>query len=156
MTANDRFRELCAELDATWQQGIPLSVAMGMTILRGSATELTVEAPLAPNINLHGTAFAGSLYAVAALTGWGMAWLALKARGLEGSIVLAEGHVRYLKAVRGNLRCTSSFDADADGRALDRLVESGRTVLALDAVITAGDAEEDALRFEGKYAIRKR
>ena len=42
---------------------------------------LTVEAELAPNVNVHGTAFAGSLYAIAALSGWGLVHLELARAG---------------------------------------------------------------------------
>jgi len=148
------MQALCAELGQTWHREIPLSAAMGIEIVRCSATELSVEAPLAPNINVHGTAFAGSLYAVAALTGWGMTWLALKAREIDASIVLAEGHIRYIKAVRGSIHCVCRFDAAAQVRPLERLTDSGRSVLVLEAVVTT-DGEE-AIRFEGKYAVRRR
>jgi thioesterase domain-containing protein len=56
-----------------------------------------VRAELEPNINVHGTAFAGSLYAIAALCGWGMTWLQLKTRHIDGSIVIAEGNIRYAR-----------------------------------------------------------
>jgi thioesterase domain-containing protein len=148
------MQALCAELGQTWHREIPISAAMGIEILECDAHELVVEAPLAPNINVHGTAFAGSLYAVTALTGWGMMWLALKARGVDASIVLAQGHIRYVKAVRGAIRCVSRFEPDAQQRALERLAESGRSVFALEASISADG--EPAIRFEGKYAVRRR
>jgi thioesterase domain-containing protein len=148
------MQALCAELGRTWHREIPISAAMGIEILRCDAHELVVEAPLAPNINVHGTAFAGSLYAVTALTGWGMVWLALKARELDASIVLAEGRIRYVKAVRDAIRCVSRFDPEAQQRPLERLAELGRAFFALNALITADG--EPAIRFEGKYAVRRR
>lgn len=144
----------CAELGETWRREIPLSVAMGVEIVSCNGAELTVEAPLAPNINLHGTAFAGSLYAIAALTGWGMVWLALGAHDLDATIVLAEAEVRYRKAVRDPIHCTSRFDASEQARALQRLAETGRSVFVVEAVVTT-DGEE-ALHFAGKYAAKKR
>jgi thioesterase domain-containing protein len=146
------MKALCAELQQTWHREIPISAAMGISVVEGDAGTILVHAPLAPNINLHGTAFAGSLYAVAALTGWGMTWLALKTRDLDGSIVLAEGHIEYAKAVSETIVCRCDFDALAQERQLERLRAARKTVFTLH--VTIGTGNEVACRFEGRYAVR--
>ena len=72
------LHDLCTDLQAIWYQQIPLSKAMDMRIVDFADNTLTCCASLAPNVNVHGTAFAGSLYAVQALTGWGMMHLQLQ------------------------------------------------------------------------------
>jgi len=52
--------------------GIPLSRAINFWVTTLGDTVIEVEAPLAPNINVHGTGFAGSLYALGILTAWGL------------------------------------------------------------------------------------
>ncbi len=102
MTAFETLRD---ELQATWYREIPLVAAIGIEISACSATELALRAPLAPNRNLHGTAFAGSLYSICVLTGWGSVWLALRTAGLAASTVVAESRIEYRKAVAGEIVC---------------------------------------------------
>ena len=85
------MKNLCIELEQTWHEEIPISKAMGIRVADFANDQLVVRAELEPNINVHGTAFAGSLYAIAALCGWGMTWLQLRSRRIDGSIVIADG-----------------------------------------------------------------
>ena len=144
----------CVELQSTWHAEIPIAAAMGVEIASFADDELAVRAGLDPNINLHGTAFAGSLYAIAALTGWGLAWLKLRDAGLDRRIVLAEGRIEYLRAVAEDIVCRCRFDPQLHGPKLAALARSSRTTLRLHCEIDAGG--EPAVRFEGLYAIRKR
>lgn len=86
-------------LSQTWQQGIPLSEFMQLQVQSFDGHQLQCKAPLAPNKNPHQTMFAGSIYSMATLTGWGMVFLQLKALGLQGDIVLADAQIRYLAPV---------------------------------------------------------
>ncbi len=90
---------LLAELEQTWHQTIPVSAFMQIIPLDYHAGQLTVSAPITPNINLHQTMFAGSIYTLATLTGWGMVWLQQRIAGVDGDIVLADGHIRYLAPI---------------------------------------------------------
>ena len=100
-------KALCEQLQAIWYKQIPLSQAMEMRIADFNGLALTTEASLAPNVNVHGTAFAGSLYAIQALTGWGMMHLQLALNTLDASIVIASGQINYAKPVAR----TSEYDA---------------------------------------------
>lgn len=141
--------DLVAELEATWYGKIPITKAMQARVQSFDGNVLVVEAALEPNINLHGTAFAGSLYTVCALTGWSMVHLQTKLRGAEGSIVLASGHIDYFKPVKENLVATCVFgDQDA---AFARLNETGKARFPLIASIPSGGAE--AAVFKGEYAF---
>lgn len=88
-------REWLAQLQQIWHETIPVSKFMQITPLGFDGTSLTVTAPLAPNINLHHTMFAGSIYTLMTLTGWGMVWLQQKAQGVEADIVLADAKIKY-------------------------------------------------------------
>ena len=50
-------------------ESIPLSEAMQFSIASLSRESILVTAPLAPNVNIHGTGFAGSIYSLAVLSG---------------------------------------------------------------------------------------
>jgi thioesterase domain-containing protein len=143
--------KLCAELYSTWHAEIPLAAAMGVEVVTFAGDELTVRAPLAPNTNVHGTAFAGSLFSICVLTCWGRVWLALRKRGLAGQIVVADSQIKYRKAVTSEILCRCTFDDRAEHANLGKLATSGRAVLQLTCTIDGLDAP--AVTFEGKYVV---
>ena len=151
MTTVDPFGR---ELQSTWAHEIPLANALAIEVASCTPEEVVVRAPLAPNRNLHGTAFAGSLFAVCVLTGWGAAWRALKARGSEGLIVVADSRIRYRKAVTGELVCVCRPDADDVEQRLAALAASGRASLPL--VCTIDQDGKRAVSFEGEYVVHTR
>ena len=142
---------LTAELQATWHRDIPPAAAMAIEVAGYDGTTLRVRAPLAPNRNVHGTAFAGSLFSICVLTGWGSTWLALRERGLSGSIVVSESQIRYRKAVTGELVCRCTTDAQSLDAALAGFAASGRASLPLTCTIHAGD--KLAVTFAGTYVV---
>jgi thioesterase domain-containing protein len=87
------------QLSNIWQQTIPLSQFMQLQISNFNGYQLNCSAPLAPNINLHHTMFAGSIYTLATLTGWGMLYMQLQSLGLSGAQVLAKADIRYLHPI---------------------------------------------------------
>lgn len=141
---------LCEELEQVWHDTIPLTRALAIKVESFDGETLTVAAALAPNINLHGTAFAGSLYAISALCGWSMVHLQLAMRELHGSIVLAEGHIRYLKPVAEDIVAVCSFGEQA--AAFDRLGDSGKARFPLTTRIAARG--EDAALFDGEFGVK--
>lgn len=96
---DQKIASLLKELIETWHQTIPVSEFMQISPLGYRENQLMVTAPLPPNINLHQTMFAGSIYTLATLTGWGMLWLQQRLAGVNGDIVLADGHIRYLAPI---------------------------------------------------------
>jgi thioesterase domain-containing protein len=145
------FDELAAELQATWHREIPLAEAMKVSVASCASDAIAVRAPLPPNRNLHGTAFAGSLFSVCVLTGWGMTWLALQRRHLSGVIVVADSHIRYRKAVGSEIVCRCRAEASLLEESLAPLAVSGRASLPLVCTIDADG--KPAVTFEGKYVV---
>lgn len=141
----------CRDLEALWRDGIPLANAMQLTIERGSADELVVAADLEPNINVHGTAFAGSLYAIAALAGWGLVWLGLRGAGVAGDIVLARGEIDYRRPVRSRIVCRAAWAPSEPQAFLRELAGSGRADVAV--ACTIGRADRAEARYTGRYVV---
>ena len=115
---------------------------------------LAVRAPLEPNRNLHGTAFAGSLFSVSVLTGWGATWLALRERGLTGVIVVADSSIQYRKAVTSELVCRCSPDGAALAAGIEQLEQKGRA--RFDLVCTIDSGEKRAVTFAGVYVVHSK
>ena len=144
-------KALCAELQTIWHQQIPLSQAMQMQIADFDGQVLTTEASLAPNVNVHGTAFAGSLYAIQALTGWGMMHLQLKLNALDASIVIANGQIKYAKPVAQDIYVRCSFGKHAGEMTKLKATGKGRFPLTCQVLLADG---HPAGEFSGDYAVR--
>ncbi|MEM7016138.1 MAG: YiiD C-terminal domain-containing protein [Pseudomonadota bacterium] len=142
--------ELLQELQTTWHTEIPISKAMGIEVVSFENNRLTVQAALGPNVNVHGTAFAGSLYAICALCGWGSTWLQLKQNEINGSIVIADGHIHYQRPVAEDIIVVCDFNGQSD--ALNILRDDGKTRFNLQCDISVGDKQ--AAGFEGVYAVK--
>ncbi|NKF52169.1 thioesterase [Shewanella sp. WXL01] len=117
-----QIEQALTELTNTWHQTIPLSQFMQVTPqgYQEDTQLLTVTAPLAPNINLHQTMFAGSIYTLMTLTGWGMVWLQQRLAGVGGDIVLADADVKYLAPVTAQPVAKVSWPSGVDVGALSR------------------------------------
>jgi thioesterase domain-containing protein len=143
---------LGAELERIWHETIPISAQMGIEVLGWEDGELTIRGALAPNVNIHGTAFAGSLFAVAALGGWGALWLALRMRGIDAKIVLTDGHIEYKRPVTEAIVCRCHFDTTVQTPNIEQLERTDSSVFPLTCTIAATGRR--AVQFEGEYAVR--
>ncbi len=87
---------------------IPLSDAMQFDIVELTEKSIMVRAPLPPNVNIHGTGFAGSIYSLAILTGWAMLTHIIDSQDFEGDLVVGKAEICYLKPVSGDIECRCS------------------------------------------------
>lgn len=83
---------------------VPLIAHLGVDIVSYEPGRVVVEAPLAANINTHGTAFGGSLYCVGTLGGWSLVHLTLMDAGFTPEVWVTEGQIKYLRPVKTALR----------------------------------------------------
>ena len=142
--------ELCDARQTLWHRDFPLSQTMDMQLASFTDHVLTSHSSLAPNTNVHGTAFAGSLYAIESLTAWGLLWLELRIAGLEASIIHASGNIEFHTPVREAIVARSAF-AGHEG-AIETLAVSGKVRLTLTTEVVVN--ETVASRFEGVYVVR--
>ncbi len=140
------------QLQQTLHEHIPISVPMGIEVRSFDGSELVLTAPLEPNVNVHGTAFAGSIYAVGALTGWSMMTLQLGLAGIDGSLVIASANISYRRPVTGAIVARCQLPGDGFEASLERLRERGRARFEL--TTTIGAADEPDARLDGNYAVR--
>jgi thioesterase domain-containing protein len=78
---------------------IPISKGLGISVTEASLEEVLITAPLAPNLNHRGTAFGGSISAVAILSGWTLVYARLEAEGQFPVVVIQHNEIRYAKRV---------------------------------------------------------
>ncbi|SKA49519.1 thioesterase domain-containing protein, putative [Enterovibrio nigricans DSM 22720] len=144
-----RRPEWCQELQQRWQQQIPISDQMGVRISQFTGYRFEVAALLNANLNPHQSMFAGSVFSMATLAGWGMVWLMMKERQLSASIVLADSHIRYGRPVTERPRAAVSLD-NLSGD-LDRLASGRKARVKLEVTIYSG--EDVAGTFVGTYVL---
>lgn len=93
------------KLEKTIRAAIPLSEAMQFRIEELELDRIEVSAPLEPNINIHGTGFAGSIYSVAVLSGWALCTHILKQMDIDADLVVASAEISYRAPINTALRC---------------------------------------------------
>jgi thioesterase domain-containing protein len=126
------------------RRAIPLSEAMQFTIDYLQPGEIRVSAPLQPNINIHGTGFAGSIYSLAILTGWALCAHILDDAEIVADLVVGRAEIAYRAPVDGDLECRCSAGAEQREAFLQGLRERGKGRLALD--ISVGDVPQASLQ----------
>lgn len=131
---------------------IPLTRAMGVSVQSWDGQELRLCAPLEPNHNHLGTAFGGSLSALATLAGYSLLWLLLGDR--EAHIVIRESSLRYRHPVRGDLIAVCRHPGEDGWQAFKtQFASTGKARLALQVLI-----EEDGracVEFGGTFVALK-
>jgi len=114
---------------------IPLSEAMQFEIVELDANSIRVRAPLSPNINIHGTGFAGSIYSLAVLTGWAMCMHILTLENIKGELVVGKAEIKYRSAVTGDIECQCEVDKSARQAFVERNLKKGKSKLELEVVV---------------------
>lgn len=137
------------ELVSTWHHTIPLSKAMNLNICHYDAQALYTSCDIAFNKNLHNTMFAGSIYTLATLTGWGWVHLLLANSDHHGDIVLAEANIKYKAPIAG-AGCGRVEKGNVAGD-FSRLANGRKAKITLSVEILSGDLV--AAIFSGTYVI---
>ncbi|WP_411825720.1 YiiD C-terminal domain-containing protein [Luteolibacter sp. AS25] len=92
------------KLESYLHASIPVSALMDIRVTKCGDGEIALSAPLAINHNHLGTAFGGSLAAVATLTGYCALWTALGDKNTH--VVVRRSHIEYLHPVTGDISAT--------------------------------------------------
>lgn len=143
---NQHHTWLC-ELEQTWHRTIPASKAMLIHPSFYNAQEFVVCADRAANINLHNTMFAGSIYTLATLTGWGWVHLLLKQHGLQADIVLADADIKYKSPLKGQPLAKTNIDLTAAN--LSGLTRGRKA--RVNVQVNIHDGDKIVAIFNGKY-----
>jgi len=141
MTANELTKKI--------HKGIPLTQAMAFDITQLTETSITVKTGGEENINVHGTAFAGSLYTTCVLAAWGLVNSRLPD---EASLVLASGHIDYLSPVVGDISARGEIPKQDLEQFLTAVNDQGRS--RLDVEIQVEHEGVLAAKFTGQVHAR--
>ena len=140
--------DLLHETTAYLHREIPLTAAMGARVTRYEQGRLYVTAPLALNHNHLGTAFGGSLSAVATLAGYALLWLELRDR--TAHVVIRRSSIEYRRPVHGDLEAICQAPAEA-ALAAFRADFARKGKARLDLRVEISHAGEIAALYEGTF-----
>jgi thioesterase domain-containing protein len=133
----------------------PLARHIGIEVECADDRGVTLSAALAPNANYKGSAFGGSLFSVAVLTGWAWVTRYLIMSNLAADAVIQESTIRYRYPVHGVLRAKLVVPPSAQIDKFKRmLLRAGRGRIRLAVNIHHG--EHVATEFEGDFAATVR
>jgi thioesterase domain-containing protein len=89
---------LLRETEEFFYNKIPITRAMGVRVTRYDGDQLRLAAPIALNHNHLGTAFGGSLSAVATLAAYGLIWLEIGDK--TALVVLGKSDLSFRRPAR--------------------------------------------------------
>ncbi|MDZ7842007.1 MAG: YiiD C-terminal domain-containing protein [Gammaproteobacteria bacterium] len=143
-----------AALQALLHREVPLSRHMGVAADSYDGAALVLTADLAPNINIHGTAFGGSMYSLAALCGWALLRLRLEDLSLQAEVVVGAARIDYRRPVRSTLFARAACEARSFDAFADRVRSARRAGVDVEVVLGGADEGErtQAAVFTGTYA----
>ncbi len=90
---------------------IPLSRTLEFHIqhlspLDSESISIKTTAPLEPNVNIHSTAFAGSIYSVGVLTAWAFTTHLMNESQLAADVVIGKAEIVYKKPITSSIACS--------------------------------------------------
>lgn len=136
------------------RSSIPLVRAMDLRVLVSEPDRVRIGAPLEPNLNLHGTAFGGSLAALGILAGWALLHRGLLEAGVDAALVVRHSELDYRKPGTQMLVAESLRPDEGWDEFLDRLRHGQRAVIEVRSVVRSG--EDEVLRVNGRYVALRR
>ena len=142
------------DLQDTLRTELPVTLHLGIQVVSLDPEHVTLAAPLAANHNHAGSAFAGSLNAIATLAGWSWMWALLRAHDVLARVVIQDSSITYERPVTSDFQATCrSPDAGSVSRLLAALQRRGRGRLTLHVQVS--DQAGPAVNFRGRYVAQR-
>jgi len=98
------------ELARYIHEHIPLSKAIGVSVLAIEADAVTLQAPLEPNLNHQQTVFGGSASALAILASWALLHVRLQSAGIAARLVIQRNVMEYQSPILGQFTARSTLE----------------------------------------------
>lgn len=113
--------------------------AMQISVAGYTPGRFVLTAPLEPNINDKGTAFAGSIASLLVLAGWGLVTEELKQAGIEAEVVVTKSETDYKRPIRAAMQATAIAAAEKIGQLIGDVKENGRATIGINIELRSED-----------------
>jgi thioesterase domain-containing protein len=130
---------------------IPISKHMELTVITANSQEVSVAAPLAPNINHQATVFGGTLASALLLSGWGLAEIRLHEWGHQGHIVIMKTELDYQRPVNGDFIATCRLDEENKWEDFRKVLERRKKARIWLEGLIRNDEGAPAVKLNGLY-----
>jgi thioesterase domain-containing protein len=142
------------KFEAECRRDIPLLTAMELSLANFDDLALTLEAPLAPNINNKGTAFGGSIASIGLFGGWAVATLAFMDHGIDNTeIVVFKNEITFERPARGHLVVKAALDRDGFADCLDKLRAGSDERLRFNVGVDIFHDDQRCATMQGLYVV---
>jgi thioesterase domain-containing protein len=98
------------ELAQYIHERIPLSQAIGVSVVSIADDAITLQAPLEPNLNHRQTVFGGSASALAILASWALLHVRLQSEGIADRLVIQRNVMEYQHPILGQFTARSMLE----------------------------------------------
>lgn len=147
-----------SELQQFLHRSVPLSQAMQVGVESVDAECLVLSAPLAPNLNQHGTVFGGSAATLGVLAAWSLLHVRLAQQGLPCKLVVQRGAMEYEAPMAADFTATATLaDASDWAHFVATFQAHGKARIRVQAALRSGarraglySGEFVALRVQGE------
>jgi thioesterase domain-containing protein len=143
-------QQLPAELARYIHEHIPLTQAMGVSVISVGEHAVTLQAPLAPNINHQQSVFGGSASALAILAGWALLHVRLHSEGIADRLVIQRNSMEFQHPILGEFTARATLEhPDRWKPFTSMLARKGRARISVSAVLEHRDRVVG--RFTGQF-----
>lgn len=125
--------------------------AMGIRVHRFEKGCIELVAPLAPNLNDKGTAFAGSISSMLTLAGWALITLHLKEAGMNADVMVVKSETEYTTAVRAALFVEATLSEAERAQLFQTQEKQGRSRICIQSHLHSNG--EICARMTAHYAV---
>ena len=140
--------------EAECRQDIPLLTAMHLSFVSFDNLTLTMQAPLAPNINNKGTAFGGSIASICLFGGWAVSTLAFMDNDIRNTeVVVYKNEMTFERPARGHLVVNAFIKPDDFAACLARLKAEDPGRIGLDIHVELFHDDERCATMQGLYVV---
>lgn len=142
------------EFEAECRAEIPLLTAMQLSFVDYDNLTLTMEAPLAPNINNKGTAFGGSIASICLFGGWAVSTLAFADHDIHNTeIVVFKNEMTFERPARGHLIIKARIQPEDFEPCLARLQANDRKRIRMRIHVDLYHDEDRCATMDGLYVV---
>ncbi len=148
MSELQRAQALLAEM----RDDMPLIAFMALEVAACDGRSLTLRAPLAPNRNDKGTAFAGAIASLSTVTGWALLTLWGRAQVGPCQVAVYHSEMRYRFPIAAVFEATATLpDEPVMQQLRDRMAARGKG--RVDLQIQVVSAGQEAVTQTAGYAL---
>ncbi len=142
------------QFEADCRRDIPLLTAMELSFVDYSEHTLTMEAPLAPNVNNKGTAFGGSIASICLFGGWAVATLGFIDAGIDNTeIVVYKNDMTFERPARGLLTVRARIQPGEFDTLLARLEDGDPGRIRFDIDVEMFHDDQRCATMQGVYVV---